>query len=292
MSMSFEEMESKLLSMEKLLEKALYEAERAKAYGEIQKVWATHAYCYSAEEQRFELDHFWAKEHDDIMYSHGPYAYVGRDLVYEYYAAGNEKMNAGKLKLMHALYPDQIADIPENLGIGDMVINIQSTPYIEIAKDNKTAKGIFYNVHFQSEIDLEGQPTAAKHAGWNLQKDVVDFVKESDGWKIWHFAASPEVGGNLDINVQGRMHAAPPPEDVEAGEDKKPRHGRTIPGTFPKMNRVIEPLPYQDTYSAMRVAQFSPKLPMPYETWDESMSLAKPMEDEEHAEELRKISPF
>lgn len=247
--------------------KALYEAERAKSYSEIQKVWAAHSYCYRAQEQRFELEHFWAKEHDDIMYAHGAYAYVGRDLVIEYYACGNELMNEGKLKIMNELYPDEIEFKPENLGIGDLVVTLQTTPYIEIAEDNMTAQGIFYCLSGAAEIDKNGDPVA----NWSIAKEIVDFVRESDGWKIWHFQQSGEFGANIDKSFFE-------PKEIKA-------YNRTVPGVFPDENRIVVPPP-GNGYSPKRSAKFSPELPKPYKTWDEDRSLAKPA-DEELAKKFR-----
>lgn len=130
----------KELSWEEKTELALYNSERALAYHEVQKVWAAHAYCYRAQQQRYELEHFWAKEHDDIMYAHGPYAFIGRDVVTKYYAGDNEIMNSGKLKIMSELYPEEIQNIEDNLGIGDMVIRCQTTPHHRDSQGQQNSK--------------------------------------------------------------------------------------------------------------------------------------------------------
>lgn len=253
----------KKLSQEEKIELALYNSERALAYYEIQKVWAAHAYCYRSQQQRYELEHFWAKEHDDIMYAHGPYAFVGRDVVTKYYAEGNEIMNRGKLKIMSDLYPDEIEDIEENLGIGDLVIRCQTTSYIEIAEDNKTAKGIWKTPGFNTEIDANGENVAMFMVG----TDCVDFVKESDGWKIWHYRDSADFG-------------FPVPKDLIERDPFAEGGGRTVDGAFPDPNRLLIPFAESGSFTSKRVAKFSPEFPAPYNTWSEDISWAKPADDQ------------
>ena len=103
-----ENAEKKAAEAEMKLAKAETRAQRAEAYMEIKNVWAAHAYCYRAQQQRYEIENFWAKEHDDIMYAHGNMAFVGKETVLNYYAKGNEVMNEGKLKLACELFPDQV----------------------------------------------------------------------------------------------------------------------------------------------------------------------------------------
>lgn len=249
------------LTLEEKVQLALENSERALAYCEIQKVWAAHAYCYRAQQQRYELEHFWAKEHDDIMYAHGTMAFWGRERVTEYYARGNEVMNEGKLKTMSELYPGEIENTPENLGIGDLVIRCQTTPYIEVSKDIKTAKGVFYTPGFNTENDLEGNPVAMFMVG----KDAVDFIKENDGWKIWHYRDSADIGFPVDSSLLS----------MRLDQVMK---GRTVGGTFPEPNRVILPLKEEGMFNPKKSAKFSPELPMPFDTWSEDISHAKAAE--------------
>lgn len=237
-------------------------SERALAYSEIMKVWSAHSYGYRAQQQRFELENYWAKEHDDIMYAHGTSAYVGRELVTDYYAGGNERMNRGKLKIMSELFPDEIENIDKNLGLGDLVIRCTTTPYIEVAEDCKTAKGVFYTIGFNSENDAKGDPIPMFMIG----REAVDFVKESDGWKIWHLRDSPDMGFAVDPEVVLR----------EPNMDS-----RTVNGAFPKYNRNLVPFKETGRFFHRRAANFSPELPTPYDTWSDDISWAKPAEASE-----------
>lgn len=270
-------------------EKARLAAEKAQAFGEIVSVWAAHAYGYNAQRQREEIETYWASEpeHDDIMYAHGDSGFVGKQRVLDYYAGGNEIMNTKKLEIMSEVLPG-VKNTPEFYGIGDLVIRLQTTPYIVIADDCKTAKGIFWTLGFNSENTKEGQPKCDLMLG----KDIVDFVKEADGWKIWHYRDTADMGFGVPNSVlEGKSNMA-----------------RTVGAAFPPPNRVICPLapgkkpqimPDMDHELTMDelpkdgaeaggplgrkinyyVASENPQLPKPYAAWDEDMSLAKPWEE-------------
>ena len=236
-------------------------ARRSLDYAEIQNVWAAHAYCYRACAQRYELDNFWAKEHDDITYAHESTAYTGRKLVYRYYAASNEMMDEEKLKIMSELFPDKVENKPENRGVGELVIRCLTSPYIEIARDGKTAKGIWQTIGLSTEIDRQGVPVPFLQIG----KECVDFVRESDGWKIWHF----RTASDFDYLIDPKVLTTSPFEGLAS---------RTVLGAFPPSNVTI--YPFAETgYSPTRPATFSPPLPEPYDTWTDSMSYARPADE-------------
>lgn len=262
--------EEKATRAEKKLAEVKARAERAEAYMEIQNVWAAHAYCYRAQQQRYEIEAFWAREHDDIMYSHENMAFVGKEAVLNYYAKGNEIMNAGKLELACVLFPGQIENKPENLGTGDLVVRLQATPYIQIAKDGRTAKGIWYVLGYNVEMDRRGEPDVMLLLG----KECVDFVKESDGWKIWHFRDAGDFMGQVNDTFFKSILKPRTPEDGKKGEPV----GRTIGGAFPKANRKVYSFAEKSMYSVLRPAKFAPELPGPYETWTDEMSYARPAE--------------
>ena len=257
----------KAAETEKKLAEAEARAERAEAYMEIKNVWAAHAYCYRAQQQRYEIENFWAKEHDDIMYAHGNMAFVGKETVINYYVNSNQIMNEGKLKLACELFPGQIENKPENIGVGDLVVRLQATPYIQIAKDGKTAKGIWYVLGYNVEIDRKGEADVMLLLG----KECVDFIKESDGWKIWHFRDTGDFMGRVNDTFLKTILESRPARGIEEGEPA----GRTIEGAFPRANRKIYNFTEKNMYSVLRVAKFAPELPEPYETWTDEMSYAK-----------------
>lgn len=220
--------------------------QRALDYMEIQNVMALHTYYYYAQKQWEELDNVWSKR-DDIAY--GP-MHQGREAVRGYYGATNEDSRKEKLNIMAKLFPD-IEVKEENEGMGDMVIHLLTTPYVEIAKDGQTAKGVWYSPGICTEVGKDGQPVPMTM--W--ERCGADFIKEDGEWKIWHFRQYGDFAALLDKWVvdgsrpgPGRTAFAPPPPPQE-GNPAMPPH-----------------------YTVKRVPRQQPYIPKPYDTWDDSMS--------------------
>jgi hypothetical protein len=226
-------------------------AQRALDYQEIQNVMAAHSYCYEAQKQWEELDNFWSKR-DDIAYGT---QHVGRQSVIDYYCKTNETSRQAKLEIMNKLFPD-IEPVKENEGIGDMVIHLLTTPYITIAGDGQTAKGLWYGPSICCEIDYNGEPVPVSI----MEKCAVDFIKEDGEWKIWHYRQLPEFMTRLDKSVvDGSQMFQRTAAEGLGGPPAPPKDGP--PGPEP--------------YSTRRVAGWLPELPAPYETWDDTMSYIK-----------------
>lgn len=227
------------------------ELQRALAYQEIQNVMSAHSYCYEAQKQAYEIENFWSKR-DDISY--GP-QHVGREAVINYFVRTNDAAHKAKLKRMNELFPSDVKNAPENEGIGDMVIHLTTTPYIEIARDVKTAKGVWFVPSLNVEIDSNGDPVPVTI--W--EKDEVDFIKEDGKWKIWHFTQWTEFAAPVNKSlVDGSFQLSRPffnPQPSAQQSDEQPA-GAAQAGD----NR-------NKPYSTKRVAGWAPELPKPYDTW-------------------------
>ena len=70
----------------------------------------------------------------------------------------------------------------ENRMIGYTSMAPNSTPLVEIAADGKTAQGVWYTI----AQETVGRPEGRSEAMWRGEKLAADFVKEPEGWKIWH----------------------------------------------------------------------------------------------------------
>lgn len=236
------------------------ELQRALAYGEIQNIMAAHTYCYEAQKQHYEIENFWSKR-DDISY--GPQN-VGREAVINYFVKTNDAAHKAKLKRMSELFPDEVKNIPENEGIGDMVVHLATTPYIEVAGDCKTAKGLWYVPSVNVEINQNGEPVPVTI--W--EKCEVDFIKEDGKWKIWHFTQWVQFAAALDKSlVDGSFQLSRPffsPQPLEGQEaGQQPAQQPKSAGQAKNRDQV---------YSTKRVADWRPDLPRPYDTWDDLTS--------------------
>lgn len=270
------------------------EAQRADDYSKIQNVIAKHSYYYAAQEQWLELDTAWAKKRDDISYGHNHGYYYGREAVENYYGKKNEERRKQTLEMMSALYSD-IKNVPENEGIGDMVIHTLTTPYIEIAEDRQTAKGVWMSVGLAAGVRNAGKP----QYNWFWEKFGVDFVNEDGEWKIWHFqiysdagfsenvgtgTGGPPGGGQPGATGPGAgqaLGATPPgtgaPQEVKAASPGQPQGtgasgGGQPPGGQSDMTKLVQ---MYEMYSATRVPQNVPELPAPYKTWEDTTPFIK-----------------
>ena len=253
-------------------------------YMEIQNVMAKHSYYYAAQEQWKELDEAWSKKRDDISYGHNDGYYVGRKSVMAYYGQKNETRRKQTLEAVSKVYPD-IKNVKENEGIGDLVMHTLTTPYIEIAEDGQTAKGIWMSIGLCSRTGSDGKASAM----WLWEKFATDFVKEDGEWKIWHFQIYSDVLGNVDAAMlsmfaQQSQGAATPSGGQKPQEAASPAGGQSqagpasgggrpqggqMSGGFDKNIKIYE------IYGATRVPKLVPALPSPYKIWDDSLSLIK-----------------
>lgn len=68
---------------------------------------------------------------------------------------------------------------------GNLAVHELTTPVIEIAKDGKTAKGMWYTIGPNTFFD----PVKGTVAIWQVIKYYHDFVKENGKWKFLHYRA-------------------------------------------------------------------------------------------------------
>lgn len=230
------------MTLEEMADLALKKAQRAKDYTDILNVFSAHLYCYRAQKQRYELEHFWARERDDLVYANA----YGREDVIDFYCDTNAAMRARKRKIAAAVYPE-VRDTPEFDGVGDMVAKAASSPYVIIAEDGKSAHGIWFVPGFCCELDQNGKVKA----NYFQEKNAVDLVKEADGWKILR----------LDILVDFQT---PCPHI-----DFTPENYRF---NYPAVGADA----YTPAYGATAVASFTPPLPKAYAAWD---STEKPRQE-------------
>lgn len=227
--------------------------QRALAYQEVQNLISAHTYCYEAQKQYYEIENFWSAR-DDISYnSNGT-----REETINYYCKTNERARKAKLEKMSELFPGEVKNIKENEGIGDMVIHLVTTPYIVVAGDCNTARGLWYVPSVNVEIDENGDPVPVTI--W--EKCDVDFIREEGQWKIWHFRQWVQFASSLDKSlVDGSFRLQRPFFSPQPLEQQEP-----MPAP-PENNQ--EERGQDQVYSTKRVADWRPELPLPYETWND-----------------------
>jgi len=129
---------------------------------------------------------------------------------------------------------------------GFIAVHTLTTPVIELAKDGKTAKGVWIAPGCTARKDGE---TGKLGAYWVWAKVGTDFVKEDGKWKIWHY------------HVYMIFQTPYEKSWIE-------------PSKFPSLNLPDElkpdrPTTYHKPYSPTGKTELVPVPPEPYETFDE-----------------------
>ncbi len=219
----------------------------AEGYHQIMNLMSAHVHCCLNQDYALELERYWSRR-EDIVYANGDLAYVGREAVYKYYVEGaQQRAEEARQRLQKAgLMPPAGDKIP-----GYKNMNLIGTPYIEIADDGQTARGIWMAHSFQGYVDENGQ---LKTQGF-LSRYSGEFVLEDGQWKIWH---RRNYGDVVFEESPAAMMGPPPTKD---GKPPKPMVENPKPTTLTKIQAT------RSDYGPCSVPTGEPKLPEPYDTW-------------------------
>jgi len=158
------------------------------------------------------------------------------------------------------------------------VMNMLTTPFIEIAEDGLTAQGVWFTFNIMSHLDKSGIPQPTVNAG----KTCAEFVKEQGAWKLWRFRGCPN---GFDLDVKLKNTGLDPESDEEdrrkmsfgmpkpSEEERKLMHHRELRGNMfnPEVMR----------YTPWNPTENDPPLPEPYRTYSEAQPFFE-FEDEDN----------
>lgn len=260
-------------------------------YRQITNAIMGHVYCYYSHQERHDLETFWVTGRDDIVYAHNTIGSLGKQGVWEYYIDGTDGRKANYAKTAKEIYN---LDIPEGAAAGYRVIHVMGSPFIEIAKDRKTAQGIWMSFSFMSNMDDEGYANPS----FVLQRFAGDFLNENGVWKLWHIRDYTDVSMNIEVSLTDpdkveRDAEGRPIEQDGPGIMPKSRHEKDEgPGgaggpqpTDGKKQRKLD-LKSSNMYEAWTCTVNEPAIPTPYDKWDPAQScitFVKEHQDEQSA---------
>lgn len=175
-------------------------------------------YAFLTYYKRFDeaVKNFWCQSALEPTLTTNDKKIVGHSAIYREIVEKGEEDTRADNEAMRKLFPElQDKKDSEIWGVGTAMVHTISTPVIELSEDEKTAKGMFYSMGACTEIDRETGPKAY----WVWEKYAVDFVKEEDGWKIWHMVIMTDfktpVGqnwANVNLAPTGSYYSAYTPE--------------------------------------------------------------------------------
>jgi hypothetical protein len=186
---------------------------------------------------------------------------------YEYYHVANMKeemidlfarrtagVSSGNVNTVSVGF-DNVARFMRSVGgggdnIGSLNLHALTTPVIEVAADGKTAQGIWISPG--AEASARGGKLSST---WTLIKIGADFVKEDGVWKLWHYHRFDIFSVPYGQSWAGAGESAGQPAMVPPA------------GTSPSR--------YSWAYRTTVRAENVPAPPEPYDTWDESRSMAR-----------------
>ncbi len=219
-------------------------ASRYVAVKEVEKIMGKHTFLHLQLKNREEVEALWCKKAPEptLTTNHG--TYHGYEEIFAWYVEEFEMAAFANDAAMRDHYELlQQFDVSEIHGVGTFLVDTFTTPIIEIAEDMQTAKGWFCGAAITTDI-IQGKPQAR----WTWRKYGADFVYEDGMWKIWHLTMLTE----FSIRPGGNW--------VELNEE--------LPsGTLPKDNGHT-----YSFYSASRVPENRPPIPVPYTTFSATFS--------------------
>jgi hypothetical protein len=237
MAKSLEERIACLEERNRELEEAASETGRLRDVQEIQNLMSTYEYLHTYNDHHAVAELF-TRNRDDCFVNIGTRGYwVGRDAALR---AFGTFIKAGPTP-------------------GAMDIHPITTPIIEVARDRKTAKGMWVGTGLKAYEDEEGRPRGL----WEWDKYAVDFLLEDGQWKIWHM----QIFRIIQIDWDQKWS-----ENEAFIRYQEP----TMPDMYDDDTRPDGPSINVNPYSLQTLQTLVPAPPRPYETWDEETSYGLP----------------
>lgn len=261
-------------AIKKELETSKSASLRADDYRQIMNAMAGHSYGYYGQSQEYELEHFWSKERPDIAYAHGELCYYGQSGVYNYYAGTTKKLHKAQRQVIKDVYD---IELPDGAVPGYRVMNMLTTPFIEIASDRKTAQGVWMTIFLRTRVDIDGKAQPE----FGMGRYAADFVNENGMWKIWHRVDYGDFGLEVKFTEEGKPMTE---EEMKNFMKSFP----VMPLTkeeHDSMNVKTIDIGEAEPYRPWTVSRLLPRLPVPYDTWNEEQSYVTVIADG-HREEM------
>ena len=223
----------------------------------IKNLMGKYANCVILNREAEIFDAFWAKGKQDVYLGFNDGAYKGCDAVKSYYDAESERVGiAGKI--LQEKFPDELGKLSDEelFGVGPFKVRPLACPVIEVASDGNSAKGLWHCQGAYNPVDEAG-PVAY----WTWGYFAVDFAKEDGEWKIWHLLYVNDVD-----SICGQSWGKPVKPYPEL-----PEFARLKDFKYPEYS---EKKTIREYYSPTRPLTPAPRIPEPFDTFDDTFSYA------------------
>jgi hypothetical protein len=242
------------------------DAHLAREVQELANLMGRRAFYHSAGHNEMEFALY--ANRPDISWGQNQGFRIGPDAIKGDYVDDNNRNRAAELARLAKLNPELKND-PANLGAGIFVIHTLSTPIIEIAGDDQTAKGVWYTPGAIGMVDEKGKNLTGS---WLWERYAVDFIKENGQWKFWHILVLTDFLSPMgkDLQLPGPMIAAAPvgTESKAGAKSAAAAANGPRPWSLATQNYAA--------WSPTTVSSIAPRLPEPYKTFSETFSYGPP----------------
>ena len=219
---------------------------------QVKQLMHRRVFLQTWDRRREELDTLWVSDPElqkTASYGSNWGYYVGMKAIRGYYVQAHEQR----------LEEQRSANRAQEVNLGNLYAHPLTTGLVEVAQDGQTAKGLWYSIGNEAMA----QPDSTADVRWMLGKVAADFVRETDGWKLWHIVVSTDV----DCQAGHDYGEYPVYEDWSAGSANPVRREFGTP--------TVEKLTHDVTFNWWD--DYPPMPPKNYKTWsDDAINIFTP----------------
>lgn len=200
------------------------------------------------------FERFWSKK-EDICLGVNEGFYQGPEAIKSLYES-IDKYTIATRNLLIKLFPKETEgkSLDELYGIGPFEFRSINNAVVEIATDGETAKGMWNCYGMVTDVTTRGP---LSH--WVFATYAADFVREEDGWKIWHLLYLEDINSPAGHSWAEGENPYPELSEFASLAD--------VPIKEPNVKKIL-----RERYNSHRPFTKLPLIPEPYNSFADTFS--------------------
>ena len=251
------------------------DAQRALDIQAVENIMNRHVMYHCYGEHREEVEQIWVQEKENretATFGQNQGFMLGFGAVWDGYVEGHDTSWLSSAKRYCQQNGIDVSDWTDEQilevygGVGQLLLHVTTTAIIEIAEDGKTAKGFWYSPGMIKET---GSNASAMWEAYGA-----DFVKEEDGWKLWHLHMYTDFGGGFFVDLGGSSGSASGEASGGASGEAAEKPATTAEQVdtteideFTRHEYLSSPQYQQYSTDRLRSEAEVIPFPLPYDTW-------------------------
>ena len=240
-------------------------AERALAWQECSNLAGKHEAYHTAVQHRAELDNCWVydPEYTETMsWTNNSQFMYGKENVYGFYCGVETEVQNWLQGAISADETGVIQNSEDWYGTGMLWYHMLMSPVIEVARDGKTACGLWQSFGTVTQPQGGGMGET-----WTMEDYTMVFAKQSGGdWRIWHLRTFVHFYTTYGFNWYEQNMA------TQGASGEQPAGV----GVMVSADEIVEDMSQPGTYKGhfyvgydMYDVPVLATIPEPYDTWDD-----------------------